>query len=76
MAEPQTHIPTWGQWLSQNPTHEVPSPTLGLTPLVLAQTTDCVFLPVPGRGGGRRDGPPGLGLEGLLQQNPEHGEHG
>lgn len=34
------------------------------------------FLPVLGSGGGRRDGPPGLSLEGLLQPHPEHGECG
>ena len=40
------------------------------------QTKNSFFLPVSGSGGGGRDGPPGLGLEGLLRPHPEHGECG
>lgn len=52
----------------------VPIPfSLSHLPQCLVQTED-FFLPVLDSGGGGRDGPPGLGLEGFLQPHPEHGE--
>ena len=54
----------------------VPSPSfLSQQPHCLVRTEDSFALPVLGSGGGGRDGPPGLGLEGLLQPHPKHGEY-
>ena len=43
-----------------------PDPLIHPTSPLLMQTKNSFFLPVSGSGGGGRDGPPGLGLEGLL----------